>query len=70
MLDIRNLATSFHSITFRHVFREANFVADAIANLGHISTSPMYWNDRVPSEASRALLFDIVNVGGPRGVLM
>ncbi|KAL6138797.1 hypothetical protein ACLB2K_064076 [Fragaria x ananassa] len=68
--DIRTLATSFDSITFRHVLREANFVADAIANLGHACNSPMYWNDRIPSEVSRALLFDIVNVGCPRGFLM
>ncbi|KAL6219372.1 hypothetical protein ACLB2K_007131 [Fragaria x ananassa] len=37
--DIRRLATSFDFISFRHVFREANFVADAIANLGHFNGS-------------------------------
>ncbi|KAL6128404.1 hypothetical protein ACLB2K_071759 [Fragaria x ananassa] len=71
--DNRVLVTSFDSISFKHVFHEANFVAYAIANLGVSSTSPLYWNDRIPSEpvraseVSRALLFDIVNSGCPIG---
>ncbi|KAL6223438.1 hypothetical protein ACLB2K_006825 [Fragaria x ananassa] len=65
--DIRRLATSFDSISFRHVFREANFVADAIANLGHSIGSNLCWNYMIPSETSRSLLFDILNSGCPRG---
>ncbi|PRQ37612.1 putative ribonuclease H [Rosa chinensis] len=68
--DIRTIATSFSQITFKHIYREANFVADAIANLGHNAASPMSWSDRVPSEASRALIFDVVNFGCLRGFLL
>ena len=41
--DIRRLASSFDSISFRHVFRETNFVADVIANLGHSTGSNLCW---------------------------
>ncbi|KAL6129923.1 hypothetical protein ACLB2K_068305 [Fragaria x ananassa] len=33
--DIKLLSCYFESIRFKHVFREANFVANALANLGH-----------------------------------
>lgn len=33
------MSTTFDSIGFKHVFREANFVANAIDNLGHSSDS-------------------------------
>ena len=64
--DIRMLAQDLEAIHFKHIFREANFVADAIADLGH-NCSAVTWHDGVPKEASRALLFDIVNTGCPRG---
>ncbi|XP_062020762.1 uncharacterized protein LOC133737169 [Rosa rugosa] len=35
--DIRHLASRFTTITFRHIYRKANFVADSIAHLGHSS---------------------------------
>ncbi|XP_062005578.1 uncharacterized protein LOC133722723 [Rosa rugosa] len=68
--DIRTIATSFSQISFKHIYREANFIADAIANLGHEAMSPLFWSDKVPSEASRALLFDVVNIGCPRGFFL
>ena len=33
--DIKILASKFHNIKFNHVWRETNFAADAVANLGH-----------------------------------
>ncbi|XP_062021407.1 uncharacterized protein LOC133737973 [Rosa rugosa] len=42
--DIRTIGTSFSQITFKHIYREANFVAEAIANLGHDAASPMSWS--------------------------
>ncbi|PRQ56349.1 putative ribonuclease H-like domain-containing protein [Rosa chinensis] len=47
--DIQDIATRFNSISFRHIFREANFVADALANLGHKCTSGNMWTNRVRS---------------------
>ena len=64
--DIRMLAQDFEVVQFKHIFREANFVADAIADLGH-NCSFSTWHDGVPKEASRAHLFDIVSTGCPRG---
>ncbi|KAM5582295.1 hypothetical protein ABKV19_002615 [Rosa sericea] len=68
--DIQAIATRFNSISFRHIFREANFVADALANLGHNCTSGNVWTNRVPMQASRALMFDFVNSGCQRGFLL
>ncbi|XP_007217546.1 uncharacterized protein LOC18781745 [Prunus persica] len=34
--DIRLLSSYCEEISFHHVFREANFTTDALANLGHI----------------------------------
>lgn len=68
--DIRELAASFDSISFNYLPREAKFVAVVIANIGHSSDSSLYWNDSVPSEVSRDLLFDIVNVGCSRGFIL
>ena len=33
--DIKILASQFHSISFKHIWREANFAANATTNLGH-----------------------------------
>ena len=33
--DIRGLSSYFDVIQFKHIYREPNFVADAIAKLGH-----------------------------------
>ncbi|XP_062005816.1 uncharacterized protein LOC133722997 [Rosa rugosa] len=68
--DIRTIATSFSQISFKHIYREVNFVADAIADLGHEAMSPMFWSDKVPREASRAVLFDVVNIDCPRGFFL
>ncbi|KAL6198986.1 hypothetical protein ACLB2K_028774 [Fragaria x ananassa] len=33
--DIKKIAQDFSTISFKHIYREANFAADAIANTGH-----------------------------------
>ncbi|KAL6194503.1 hypothetical protein ACLB2K_035587 [Fragaria x ananassa] len=52
---------------FSYVLREANFVANALANLGHSTSTICMWEGCVPPEAAMALSFDIVNVGCSRG---
>ncbi|XP_004300849.1 PREDICTED: uncharacterized protein LOC101302842 [Fragaria vesca subsp. vesca] len=64
---IRALAFSFTIIFFKHVFREINFVVDALANLGHKTRVSSFWNDHIHCEASNALVFDSVNLRYPRG---
>lgn len=68
--DIRRLVTSFDFINFIYVFREANFVANAIANLSHFTGFNLCWNNMIPNEASRVLLFDIVNFGWLRDFVL
>ena len=53
--DIKLLGSSFESSSFKHVFREANFVANILANLGHSVDNYRVWLDCVPSEATLAL---------------
>ncbi|KAL6225769.1 hypothetical protein ACLB2K_004618 [Fragaria x ananassa] len=65
--DIRKLSYSFEAISFKRVFREANFVANSLANLGHKVESHSIWEDNVPPEAALALVFNNVNFGCPRG---
>lgn len=64
--DITTLAHSCQNITFKHIFREANFVADAIAESGH-SLGVSLWNHSLPLNASNAFLFDQLGVGCCRG---
>ncbi|KAL6194501.1 hypothetical protein ACLB2K_035585 [Fragaria x ananassa] len=68
VIDVANvLKCSFHSISFSYVLHEANFVANALANLGHSTSTICMWEGCVPPEAAMALSFDIVNVGCSRG---
>lgn len=39
--DIRFLACQFSNITFQHIHRETNFVADSLDDLGHLA-SPIF----------------------------
>ncbi|KAL6145612.1 hypothetical protein ACLB2K_056298 [Fragaria x ananassa] len=61
--DIKFLSNSFEFVCFQHVFRETNFVTNVLANLGHMLSNLHCWEECVPSEASSALAFDIVNLG-------
>ncbi|XP_004292334.1 PREDICTED: uncharacterized protein LOC101294915 [Fragaria vesca subsp. vesca] len=61
--DIKALSSSFEFVKFKHVFREANFVANALANLGHMVDNMNLWEECVPPEVSSTLTFNIVNIG-------
>ncbi|XP_004309343.1 PREDICTED: uncharacterized protein LOC101295189, partial [Fragaria vesca subsp. vesca] len=65
--EIRCLRNSFDFISFKHIFREANFVANAVANVGHKVGDVRFWEECVPPEASLTLFFDYVNRGCVRG---
>ncbi|KAL6144672.1 hypothetical protein ACLB2K_055363 [Fragaria x ananassa] len=65
--DIQTIATSFSSVCFNHVYRETNFVADAFANEGHQLPNGRKWQDGYATAVARALLFDTVSSGCPRG---
>nr|XP_011468499.1 PREDICTED: uncharacterized protein LOC101309181 [Fragaria vesca subsp. vesca] len=53
--DIRTIATSFSSVCFNHVYREANFVADAFANEGHQLPNGREWQDGYSAAVAKAL---------------
>ncbi|XP_004305406.1 PREDICTED: putative ribonuclease H protein At1g65750-like [Fragaria vesca subsp. vesca] len=54
--DIRTIATSFSSVCFNHVYREANFVADAFANEGHQLPNGREWQDGYSAAVAKALV--------------
>ena len=64
--DIKILASSFNQISFIHIWREANFGADAVANIGH-SRDVSAWTENLPEKVSRAVLFDKIGYGCIRG---
>lgn len=65
--DIQLLASHFQNIQFTHILREANFTADAIANLGHCSLSCNLWERQLPLSVLPAFNFDSSNFGCCRG---
>ncbi|KAL6133943.1 hypothetical protein ACLB2K_066176 [Fragaria x ananassa] len=44
---MRHLRNSFEFISFKHVFKEANYVANTLANLGHGLSSVCFWEECV-----------------------
>lgn len=46
--DIKTIYTAFLSTSFRHVYREANFVADDITELGHDGSNTVIWSNCLP----------------------
>ncbi|KAL6227690.1 hypothetical protein ACLB2K_001647 [Fragaria x ananassa] len=65
--DIKNLAQEFQEISFNHIYREANFAADATASLGHSITGRRDWFQPLPRSIGRMILFDQIGEGYPRG---
>lgn len=51
IMDIRSLATIFQIISWKHVFREANFLAHAITSVGFSSPNILIWDCTIPSVA-------------------
>lgn len=56
--DIKILASWFENISWSHIFRETNFLADAIREVGFSYCNLHVWDKSIPSVAHRALLFD------------
>ncbi|XP_004301189.1 PREDICTED: uncharacterized protein LOC101298028 [Fragaria vesca subsp. vesca] len=56
--DIKQICKYFESCCFQHVFREANFSADALANLDHTSNMHIDLEGSCPLQIGNALLFD------------
>ena len=65
--DIRMIADSFESFSISHIFREANFVADSLAQLGQSSPSCLEWSDGFPRPILDRINFDLFGSGCPRG---
>ena len=64
--DIRRLAKHYAKVQFIHVWREANFVADAIAKVGH-SVHVSVWEHCLPLCAANAFHLDQLGCGCTRG---
>ena len=66
--DIRTLASSFDDVQFFHVFREANFAANALASLSHSLSGFSYsWSHNFPPTLMSAVNFDLFGTGCSRG---
>lgn len=65
--DIRWCVGFFHDIKWRHIFKEANFVADAIASVGFKKNELCIWDACRPTEANMAFIFDC-NGSGCKGI--
>ena len=66
LANIRWLADSFEDISWKHVFREANFLVDAITSVGHFVVDTHVWDRTIPVAAHAAFLFDCTQMGCPR----
>lgn len=56
--DARALALNFASVSFIHVRRSGNAVADKLAKLAKYSHSPQIWYDDVPYDSQHPALAD------------
>lgn len=65
--DIRQLAAQCAVTSWNHIFREANFAADAIATYGHNLANMYIWQNVVPPTARTALMYDSIASGCSRG---
>lgn len=65
--NIVTLLQKFDFMKINHVYREANSVADALANLGHEEEDSRIWFNKLPPRASSALTFDQLGLGCGRG---
>ncbi|CAL8105812.1 unnamed protein product [Prunus armeniaca] len=65
--DIALLSSFFESCSFNHVFREANFTADAVTSLGHGITPSKLWEAGLPLNCSTPFFFDLLGPACPLG---
>lgn len=69
--DIWLLASFCEEIYFNHVFREANFTDDDVADLGHgLSSSHYLWEHGLPLNCSFPFYFDLFGLACPRGFIL
>ncbi|RXI03153.1 hypothetical protein DVH24_003805 [Malus domestica] len=68
--DIRILTRSFSHVDWKHIFREANFVADALVHLGLSLLNPHYWDFYLPDVALVTFNFDCIGNGCTRGFVL
>ncbi|KAL6205163.1 hypothetical protein ACLB2K_022426 [Fragaria x ananassa] len=61
------IVSSFHRIHFQHNFCEANFAANALANLGHHCARPSFWDSDFPLAIGSAITFDLFGAGCFKG---
>ena len=61
--DIKQICEYFERCSFQHVFRETNFPADALANLGHTSNMDIDLEGSCPLHIRNVLLFDRLESG-------
>ncbi|KAH0989499.1 hypothetical protein GBA52_000982 [Prunus armeniaca] len=64
--DIALLSSFFESCSFSHVFREANFTADAVTSLGHGISPSKLWEAGLPLNCSTPFFFDLLGPACPR----
>ncbi|RXI06825.1 hypothetical protein DVH24_025961 [Malus domestica] len=65
--DIKLIAKYFDFITWDHVYREANFVVDAVTDVAFQFGNLHIWDRSLSPAASSALSFDRVGLGCTRG---
>ncbi|XP_024195694.1 uncharacterized protein LOC112198822 [Rosa chinensis] len=68
--DIQDISSMFEEISFSHIPREANFVADTLASLGHQSLDAIIWRDKLPLLACSAFNLDQFNFGVVGGFVL
>ncbi|CAL8991586.1 unnamed protein product [Prunus brigantina] len=68
--DIWALSSSIASIRFQHVFREANFTADAVAKLDHGFSNQVLWELGLPLSVRTPFYFDLFGRSCPRGFVL
>ena len=56
--DDKSLALNFVSVSFIHVKRQGNAMADKLAKAAKFSPCPHFWLDDIPSDVQRLVLAD------------
>ncbi|KAB2626098.1 ribonuclease H protein [Pyrus ussuriensis x Pyrus communis] len=65
--EIRWLAGFFYDICWKHVFREVNFLVNAITSIGYSVADFHVWDRTLPLAARQACLFDCTQTECPKG---
>lgn len=65
--DLNGLATSFDFISWAHVYREANFLTDAITSTGFQFNNLHVWDRTLPNVAPKAYFFGCLRISCDHG---